>query len=485
MIITQELKNIANKFLKESFLTSLSILVNPIISELIESCTNLEETMIMLKMHDTLKQVAIKAFEIAIPKIDEWFSNSEYRQSHFYRGSKHHKDRVLLFGELSYDRIYYTDKNKKNGFYLIDELFNFEKGTTYSPEVRGLVISYSSETNPNLTSKNTNLVLNNYIDYIDKNKFKNISRQTIYSWIKKWSIPKVEYQCIEGVKNLYVMVDEKWIHEQIRLSLLDENEKDKRHYIMSKCFVTFTGAKTKNGRTTLLNRHVFMTSSSKPWKEFMDEIYKVYNFEELENIYLLSDAGSWILAGKSELKLFKNNKVTVNICEFHVKEYINRFTHSKDRRKELISVIYEEPNKIKFIELADEIISESKNKDKKTQYKNYIVKHWNGIQNMRQREIKSSMESHISHCVANVFGSRPKGYSRNRLENYLKLEEAKQNGINIMDLYLKSFSKSMNEFIYNEKEVSFAIFDNDTSVLPVRASNSPLSQLFSALAFPF
>lgn len=68
MIITQELKNMANKFLKEAFLTSLSILVNPVISELIESCTNLEETMIMLKIHDAIAQVAIRAFEIAYLK---------------------------------------------------------------------------------------------------------------------------------------------------------------------------------------------------------------------------------------------------------------------------------------------------------------------------------------------------------------------------------------------------------------------------------
>ena len=121
------------------------------------------------------------------------------------------------------------------------------------------------------------------------------------------------------------MVDEKWIHEQIRLAILSEEDKKKHHYIMSKCSVTFTGAKTKNKRTELLNRHVFMTTSDNPWKDFIDEIYNIYNFEEIENIYLLSDAGTWILAGKSELKLFSNNNVIVNICEFHVKQYINEW----------------------------------------------------------------------------------------------------------------------------------------------------------------
>lgn len=485
MIITQELINVANKILKDAFLTSLNALINPVINELFNNCTNLEETMTMIKMHDVLMNVAIKAFEIAIPKIDEWYAKSEYRKTHFYMGSSSYKNRILLFGELSYERNYYTDKNKKNGFYLIDELFNLEKYTTYSPEVRALLIDHSVKTNSNLTSENTNLALGNYLDYLSSNKFMNVSRQTIYSWRKKWDIPNVEYETVEGVKNLYVMIDEKWIHEQIRLELLDEEERKKHHYIMSKCFVSFTGAETKNNRASLLDRHVFMTASDKPWEGFINEIYQIYNFEKIENIYLLSDAGSWILAGKSELKLFKNNKVIVNICEFHVKEYINRLTRSKELRTKLIATIYINPNKKEFIKIADEIISKAKNKKKKTQYKNYVINHWKGIQNMREREIKSSMESHISHCVANSFGSRPKGFSKNNIEKYLKLEEIKKNGVNIMDLYLKSFNKAKGEFTYNQKEVSFSMFDKDTSILPVKSSNSPISQLFHAVAYGF
>ena len=37
--------------------------------------------------------------------------------------------------------------------------------------------------------------------------------------------------------------------------------------------------------------------------------------------------------------------------------------------------------------------------------------------------------------------SRPKVYSRKNIEKYIKLQEYKLNGINIMDLYLKSYDK--------------------------------------------
>jgi len=217
------------------------------------------------------------------------------------------------------------------------------------------------------------------------------------------------------------MADEKWIHEQIRLNELTDEDKKKKHFIMSKCFVTFTGAKTKGKRKKLINKHIFITTSNKPWKELMDEIYNIYDFENIQNIYLLSDAGSWILAGKSELKLYKNNTVILNTCEFHVKEYINRMIRDKEKRAQLVKTIYEDKNKEELIKLCDEIIENSQNKEKKTQYKNYFLNHWESILNMAQREIKSSMESHISHCVASHFGSRPKGYSRKRIEKYIKL----------------------------------------------------------------
>ena len=138
-------------------------------------------------------------------------------------------------------------------------------------------------------------------------------------------------------KTLYVMADEKWIHEQDK-----KNNEKKKKYIMSKCFVVFTHIKSKGKRNTLKGKHVFITTSSNPYKELMDEICKIYDFEKVETINLLSDAGSWILAGKSELKLYAKNNIVVNTCEFHVKQKINRSTTDKDLRRKLYNIIYDE-----------------------------------------------------------------------------------------------------------------------------------------------
>lgn len=478
--ITQNIRNEAIKIFNKK---AKNIFANNIfdLGELILSNGVYKTALIISK----IKKIFLQIYKEAIEEIELMFFNSEYRRKNFYRRGLHDRTIIEHFGQLQYERGYYTDKDGNNGFYFIDELFNFEKYKTYGITLRGVLISQSIETNVNKTSSNYDLNLFNLEEYLLEHTTEKVPRQTIYNWIHEWDIPKVEYNYYDtNDKHLYVMVDEKWIHEQIRLSTLSEEEREKKHYIMSKCFVTFTGAKTKNGRKTLLNRHLFMTTEDQPWKKFMDEIYNVYNYENFEKIYLLSDAGGWILSGANELKLFANNEVILNTCEFHVKEYINRITHSKDKRKKIYNSIYEDKDKDKFTQLADEIIENAKNKDKKTQYKNYILNHWESILNMKEREVKSSMESHISHCVASTFGSRPKGYSKIRIEKYIKLVEYRNNNINILDLYLNSYNKH-DEYVYKKNEVSYSIFEHNTSIVPAKSSNNPISVLLNNLAYNF
>lgn len=155
---------------------------------------------------------------------------------------------------------------------------------------------------------------------------------------------------------------------------------------MSKCFVTFTGIERKGKRCRLLGRHIFITSSNTPWQDFMNEISNIYNFEKLKNINLLSDAGSWILSGVSELRLYTGNKVIINTCEFHVKQKINRSTTGKELRNKIADIIYEQKDKDAFIFEMDKLIesktSESR-RQKITEYKSYILRHWKGILNIK------------------------------------------------------------------------------------------------------
>ena len=426
--------------------------------------------------NDFIKKFITKFIET----IDYVFKHSQERKEKYYINKMVDRTIFTIFGEIHYKRTLYINRYTNEYYNYVDEVLNIDSYKTYDPIVRAILVNESCLTNSNHTSINSALNYFNLKNYLSKN-INLIPRSTIYKFKKETKIKKVNYDLIETNKVLYVMVDEKWIHEQDKLN------PNTRKYIMSKCFVTFTGINRKGKRSRLIGRHVFITSSNDPWKEFAEEIYNIYDFEKIETINLLSDAGSWILSGKDEIKFYTNNNIIVNTCEFHVKQKINRSTTDKELRKRIADIIYEHEDKNEFIKEMDKLI-DSKDKESRkqkiTEYKNYILRHWKGIINMKHSLCKSSMEAHIEHCIASSFSSVPKGYSSNNIECYLKLQEMLLNGINIMKYYLETYNKD-DTFVYNEKEIDFSIFEKSiSSNIPIKCSSNPSSLALHDLAHP-
>ena len=433
---------------------------------------------IFLKFQNLINEISVMFISKFFETLDKVFRNSSKRKEKYYISKSNVKRTIVtIFGTITFYRTLYINKLTGEYYFYVDDVLGLESYKNYDPIVRAILVQDSVITNPNHTSNYSPLDILNLKNRLNES----IPKQTIYKFKQDTKIRKINYEEIETDKTLYVMVDEKWIHKQ------DKNEAGKKKWIMSKCFVTFTGIKRKGKRGRLTGRHVFISTSDKPWKEFMNEIYTVYNFEEINTINLLSDAGSWILSGSSELKLYSNNKVIINTCEFHVKQKINRSTRDKELRITIANIIYEKEDKEEFIKEMNKLI-ESKDsdsrKEKITEYKNYILKHWKGIINMKNSLCKSSMEAHIEHCIASSFSSVPKAYSENNIEGYLKLQEMVLNGISIFDYYLDTYN-SDDDYIYNnEKEVNYSMFDHSTSNVPCLYSNSNVSKaLYSIINY--
>ena len=65
------------------------------------------------------------------------------------------------------------------------------------------------------------------------------------------------------------------------------------------------------------------------------------------------------------------------------------------------------------------------------------------------------MEQAISHIIASIFTSVPKGYSKERLQTYLNLRENQQNGHDIRQIYCLAFDQ--------HKEDKLDIYIDDTN----------------------
>ena len=94
--------------------------------------------------------------------------------------------------------------------------------------------------------------------------------------------------------------------------------------------------------------------------------------------------------------------------------------------------------------------------------KKYILNNWNNINNLYENNLSCPMESQISHNIADLFTSRPKGYSIKTLEKLLKIRMLFKNNYNIKELYLNNFNKNETLTI-NEEELNYSIFEKKTN----------------------
>lgn len=472
MYILPQILNISTEnFIIDQIISTFKSKLNEILNKFIIDVSKNRYVNIFFELQNIMNEISISFLSNYFESVDKVFKNSKKRKENYYINKSNVKRTIItIFGTITFYRTLYINKLTGEYYFYVDDVLGLEAYKNYDPIIRAILVQDSVVTNPNQTSRYCPLNILNLKCHLNES----IPKQTIYKFKQDTKIRKINYEEIKTNNTLYVMVDEKWIHKQ------DKHNPNKKKWIMSKCFVTFTGIKRKGKRSRLTGKHIFITSSDKPWKEFMDEIYMIYNYEEINTINLLSDAGSWILSGSSELKLYSNNKVIINTCEFHVKQKINRSTTDKDLRITIANIIYEKEDKEEFIKEMDKLI-ESKTtdsrKEKITEYKNYILRHWKGIINMKNSLCKSSMEAHIEHCIASSFSSVPKAYSKNNIETYLKLQEIVLNGINIFDYYIDTYN-SLDDYIYNnEKEVNYSIFEHSTSTnLPCLHSNSIVSK---------
>ena len=473
--ISQKMKNVLKNRIK--------ILISPILYNMVDFMVdnlfaeNIENkyfsliSAIQFSTRELIKKIIISTFE----EIDENYKHSAERLTRYYINKSNVKRTLItIVGEITFTRTYYKCKHSNMKFFYLDSAFDLPKYDHYDPIIKAIAVNNSVNTSQAQASRDTSAFIGDLKYFMDTNSVNTIPRQSIYNWIKEWHTPNVVPTSIDTPETLYVMADEKYIGAQ-------DIEKD----IMVKCFVTFEGVEdiSKN-RRALINRSVFSCYDSHAWPLFMDYIAKRYDFSKIKNIALLADGGKWIKTGLAELRLDVNNRVKFYLCEFHFKQAIHHITTDENERKELLEV-FTNKRKKDFINAVNKIIENNKNREETIKKKlNYIINNYSSIKNMLELNIGSSMESHISHLIASFFASRPKGFSTKRIDQYLKLNDYKNNGINIFKLYIQSYNnKEVLEI--DENIANTYVYDNfNTGNIPILNDGhvTPVYEALNALA---
>lgn len=409
---------------------------------------------LLSNLDNSLCEIAKNSLITIFETIDKSFSNSIERK-HKYHIKAHHKRAIMtIFGEITFNRTFYTDKNNNGSYCFLDRYLGLKKHDYFDPYIKATIIEYSAYNSIPTVCNMINELIGNRIKLKDKIKY--LNRQTIRNIIldSKLSLPSKKQ--LPTPKNLYIIADEKWVHTQ--------NNDNKS--VMVKSLVTFDSINTMP-RRYLNNKRIFAGLKDNEFlNDALDYLYYTYNLDEVKNIFVMGDGAKWIRSLTSHFQINNKTNVIFALDKFHFKQAIHHICLNKDLENILSSYVINN-DKNNFIKCCNLWIeSSSHRKDTIENKKEYILNNWKNILNLYKYTLSCPMESQISHNLAYLLTSRPKAYSLKMLNKIIKIRLLYKNNEDIKQLYLNNFNKK--QIIQYKKEIlNFDIFDKYKQFIPI------------------
>lgn len=410
--------------------------------------------------------------------IDECFFHSSYRKSFCSsKGFYERKNFVTIFGNVSFKRRCYFDKNTNEYFFFTDLFLGLPKRKHFDPLVCADLVEKSAD---NSYSKAGKIVADKIglRSSINTNNSINIPRATVRNIVLGFDPIVDENIERKRIERLFIMLDEKFVGSQFNNGI----------DLMIKGAVVFEDTKLEyktkrkensTDRYRLVNSHVCANIDNDLTLNVVDYIYNNYDTEHLKELYFMGDCAKWIKSfPKSQwFKYTKDTKVYFSMDGFHFSQAINNITTTKKENENWNNALnhaVKVNNKDLFIRLCRRFIEENPIRESIIVTKEkYILNNWKERQLYQNKPfLKCSMESHISHIFADIFTSRPKAYSKEGLRKLLKIRLLKVNGYNLKEVYLKSFNKTKeknntkkkvkyNELYYHSNE---SVYDHEHKI---------------------
>ncbi len=375
--------------------------------------------------------------------VDDIFFHTKYRKS-FCKSKSFYKRTILtLFGEVTFKRRYYFDKNTSQYFFFTDLFLNLPKRKYFDPFVCSEICNESSSFSYSKSGKIVSQKIGKRI-----NNTLNISRASVRNIVLSFPInDSVDANETKRVERLSIMLDEKFVGSQFN--------DGKDHMI--KAAVIFEDTElvykkklksTSMNRYRLVNSHTCASIENNLLMDVIDYIYNNYDIFSLKELNFMGDCATWIKSFPNTkwFQFHDDLKIKFGMDGFHFSQALTNLTSSEN--KDVFDALYEYVlfnKKEEFIRLTNEFLDLNMDRKETIESKrDYILNNWNARQIYQNNAyMRCSMESHISHIFADIFTSRPKAYSKNGLNQLLKLRLLKVNGRNIKEEYLNTFRKSI------------------------------------------
>ena len=254
-----------------------------------------------------------------------------------------------------------------------------------------------------------------------------ISRQTVKNQIRKLGPLEKEREGEKKreVPELHIYADEDHVSMQ-----KPKKEKGKKNKQLPLVTVTEgTECNGTNRNRTIGKMHFVDINAKEVWKSVEGYLYKTYNLEKADGIYIHGDGAKWIRNGLLDMAN------TYHVLDgYHLKKRLRDIAKKfpkKNLKKKFHSVIMKNGKK-KADVILQELLFESESERQRESVKDfgvYLMGNWNEIVNRETLDVPGSCtEAQISHVLSERFSRDPLGWSEEGLDVLSKLRVYVQNG---------------------------------------------------------
>lgn len=386
---------------------------------------NLNPLNLESKIRDVGDTFTLKLYESFLNYIDDKFKNSKERKQTYNIKETRKRTLITSVGCITINSTSYIDKNTKERFILLREILHLKPYQRLTNEAEYQLIKYAMDENMSQSARHA---LRNTI----------ISRSTVSKKLAKLdgTIKENITRCENQPDILYIEMDE------IHANLQHGGNK------ICPCAIVHEGYEEDFvKRKKLKNIHYFASSKltyEELWEVIFDYVDKKYDIDKFKVIFVSGD-------GASGIKNYTN-------CFPKAKFVFDPFHYTKKHLKYIFK------NNIELRNIADDYIRNDLIDDFKTlvdlQIENYpeqekymkehmnsIINNLEGIKNQNDELYKChcSMEGHINQGFARYITSSPYGFSKQGLENKLKLlvYHANKHDLTIEDYYNLKYGNNL------------------------------------------
>ena len=389
---------------------------------------------------EELHKVGRILIQEALEEMDQMLRDSGKRKLNWVIEQHPSKQLVTMLGTVRFRKTFFTNKQTGETECLLDRILGLEKHERIAEDAHARILEEAVQTSYRRGGEDACL------------EETWVSKQAVMEKIHSLEFPQGWTPPAKKkiLDYLYIEADEDHIALQYRDKKGDLKKGEngsKNNNAITKLIYVHEGiepAAPKSGRNRLINPHFFSrTAEGCSNGEFWDEVYRYldgnYDLSKVKKIYLNSDGGPWIKAGKRRI-----GGIVHVLDRFHLEKQLTKLTsHMKDSAQDARGELHRIICKGTKAEFAQQIwrlkdlLPETANKEKYDKSAIYILENWTAAKlrlKKTEGKVGSSTEGHISHVLASRMSTPALGWCLKGADKMAQLRAYYLNGGDMLEL---------------------------------------------------